>query len=169
MEIIRDRYTIRPLVESDAVSLAENINNINIWRNVRDALPHPYTQQDATEFIAQCVGSGEVFAIEIDGKVVGSIGYSPQNDVERLSAEIGYWLGERYWGRGIMSEVVGEVCSYVFAKTDIIRLYASVFEYNIASMRVLEKAGFVKVGIMCSAAVKESKIINLHHYELVKR
>ena len=91
-----------------------------------------------------------------------------QCDVERLSAEIGYWIGEPHWNRGIAGDAVGSICEYAFRETELIRLFASVFEYNAPSMRVLEKNGFRKVGVQRRAAIKEGRIIDLHLYERVK-
>lgn len=89
-------------------------------------------------------GPAENFAIDIDGKAVGGVGFVMGSDVERISAEIGYWLGEQYWGRGIMTSAVQEAVKYAFETLPIMRIYAGVFEYNIPSMKVLEKAGFKK-------------------------
>ena len=111
---------------------------------------------------------GYEFAIVIDGEAAGGIGLVRQSDVERLSAEIGYWIGEPHWNRGIAGDAVGSICEYAFRETELIRLFASVFEYNAPSMRVLEKNGFRKVGVQRRAAIKEGRIIDLHLYERVK-
>lgn len=131
------RYELRPWSLSDCRSLAEYANNIHVWNNLRDSFPSPYTEEDARVYIANTLTKDCVqdFAIIVDGKAVGGIGFIPQVDVERYSAEIGYWLGEPYWGCGIMSKVVSEVVEYVFATTELVRLYASVFK----SIRLPEK------------------------------
>lgn len=170
-EIYIMNYQLRAWKQEDAPSLALHINNINIWNNIRDGLPHPYTEEDAATFIKMNIehkGLQENFAIEINGEAVGGIGFIIGNDVERISAEIGYWLSEQYWGCGIMTSVVKEAVKYAFENLPVIRIYAGVFEYNIPSMRVLEKAGFTKEAILRKAAIKNGKIIDLHYYALIK-
>ena len=166
-----DRYSLRAWEISDCDSLAENANNINVWNNVRDYFPHPYAVNDARIFITKTLekDSIEDFAIIINGKAVGGIGFIPLNDVERLSAEIGYWLGETYWNNGIMTSVLKDTVNYIFENTEIIRVFAAIFEHNTPSMKVLEKAGFQKIGILHKAAIKNNKIIDMHYYELVKK
>lgn len=170
MKIERDKLIIREWTREDRSALARNINNINIWNNVRDGLPFPYTEEDADFFINVVLEKAyqQDFAIEIDGMAAGSVGIIPGHDVERLNAEIGFWLGEQFWGRGVMSEAVSLISRYIFENTDMIRLFASVYEYNTASMRVLEKAGFTKIAVFHKAAIKNGKILDLHYYELVK-
>ena len=170
MEIQRPGYLLREWRATDCTSLARYANNINIWRNVRDRFPHPYTEEDGRFFIGNIVpqSPGYEFAIVIDGEAAGGIGLVRQSDVERLSAEIGYWIGEPHWNRGIAGDAVGSICEDAFRETELIRLFASVFEYNAPSMRVLEKNGFRKVGVQRRAAIKEGRIIDLHLYERVK-
>lgn len=170
---IHDRngnFLLREWRLEDAVSLARNISNINIWNNVRDGLPYPYTERNAEEYLHVVSEKPYVqdLAIVIDHEAVGGIGFIPLCDVERYSAEIGYWLGEDYWNRGIMSEAIRQVVEYVFRETDIIRLFASVYEYNPASMRVLEKAGFTRQAVLRKAAVKNGKVIDMHYFDIVK-
>lgn len=167
MLIEREGYVLREWRPSDAEELVLNVNNIRIWNSTRDGLPHPYTRVHADAFIAMATAKEvtEEFAVVVDGRAVGCVGYVPGVDVERVSAEVGYWLGEAYWGRGIMSDAVEALAEYVFAHTPILRLFASVFEFNEPSMRVLEKAGFRKVGVLRRAAVKNGRIIDLHYYE----
>lgn len=170
MKIEREKYILRQLNINDADSIAKHANNINIWNNVRDYFPHPYVKQNAIDFITfvNQKESIEDFSIVVDGNAVGMVGIVPQTDVERVSAEIGYWLGEDYWNKGLMTNVVLDVVDYVFNNTPIIRLFAPVFEHNIASMRVLEKAGFQKIAVLRNAAIKNNKIIDMHYHELVK-
>ncbi|NDW18502.1 N-acetyltransferase [Dysgonomonas sp. 216] len=169
-EIIRKDYTIRPWQMSDIESLARNANNINIWNNVRDYFPHPYDEEDAKSFIKMASGKNPIqdFSIEVNGKAVGGIGYIPGFDVERINAEIGYWLGEEYWNKGIMGNAIKDMVDYIFENTDIIRLFASVFDFNLASMQVLQKNGFRKLTIFKNAAIKNNKVIDLYYYELLK-
>lgn len=170
IRIERGEYILREWRPADAGSLVEQVDNINIWNNTRDGLPHPYTRAAADTFIALATGKPvpEEFAIEIDRKAVGCVGYVPGSDVERISAEVGYWLGESYWGRGIMSDALDTLAGHIFTHTAILRLFASVFEFNEPSMRVLEKAGFRKVGILRNAAVKNGRITDMHYYERTK-
>ncbi len=160
-------FTLRPLRSEDAESLARHANDLRIWDNLRDAFPHPYTRSDADAFIALASGKNPVqdFAVVIDGEAVGCMGYVPGTDVERVSAEVGYWLGEPYRNCGVTSEALDALAEHIFRTTDILRLFATVFSRNQASMRVLEKAGFRKVGILRKAAVKNGRVVDLHYYE----
>ena len=169
--IMEDKgYILRRWKLTDTRRLAENANNINIWNNVRDYFPHPYSEKDAKVFINMTLQSKQPsdFAIVINDEAAGGIGFIQGKDVERLNAEIGYWLGEKYWGKGIMTNVLKDVADYIFTNTEIIRLFTCVFEYNIGSMKVLEKSGFRKVGVFKNAAIKNGKIIDMHYYELIK-
>jgi RimJ/RimL family protein N-acetyltransferase len=165
-------YKLRECQLSDAASLAENANNINIWNNVRDYFPHPYTEEDGKQFIRMTLGKPKPatdMAIVIDGKTVGGLGIVLQTDVERISAEIGYWLGENYWNRGIMTCAVREMVSYVFLNfPELKKIYAPVFGFNIASQRVLQKAGFKCEGILKQAAIKNGIVTDLHYYSMLK-
>ncbi len=159
-------FNLRRWQKGDEASLAKYANNYHIWRNVRDAFPHPYTFDDAHHWISMCEAEKQptVFAIEINGEAVGGVGIVPQKDVFRKNAEIGYWLGEPFWGKGIVTEAVKEISEYAFKHFDIHRLYAGVFEYNPASMRVLEKAGFHFEAILYQSVCKENKLWNEHIY-----
>lgn len=159
-------FYLRPYRDGDEASLAKNANNYQIWRNVRDIFPNPYTLQDAHQWIGLCKGETKptVFAIDVDGEVIGGIGIVLQKDVFRKNAEIGYWLAEPFWGKGIATEAVQEMTQYAFKYFDIHRLYAGVFEYNPASMRVLEKAGFHFETILYQSVFKEGKLWNEHIY-----
>jgi [ribosomal protein S5]-alanine N-acetyltransferase len=171
MRIEKENYILRKWSLNDSASLATYANNIHIWNNVRDYFPHPYSQADAVTFISKVLAKPKPstdFAIEIDGKAVGGIGIVPNEDVERITAEIGYWLGEPFWNRGIMSQVIRDVANYTFSNFAISKLYAPVFEHNKASMRALEKAGFTKEAILYKAAIKNNKVLNLHYYVLFK-
>jgi len=138
------RCTVREWRPGDVDSLVKHANNIKVWRNLHDAFPHPYTRADAVEWVQQTARdhADTVFAIEVDGNAVGGIGLHPGKDVERRTAAIGYWLGEEFWGRGIATEALAAVTAYAFSKFDIERLEAFVFEWNLPSARVLEKAGY---------------------------
>ena len=108
------------------------------------------------------------FAITVDNMVIGSIGIFRQGNIHRQTAELGYYIAEEYWGKGIMTEAVKQICEYVFAKSDIIRIYAEPFAYNIASCRVLEKVGFQYEGTLRSNAVKNGRVIDMEMYSLLK-
>ncbi|MDR2885418.1 MAG: GNAT family N-acetyltransferase [Rikenellaceae bacterium] len=162
-------FTLRPWRMEDCESLAHHANNVQIYNNVRDHFPHPYTAADAVQFITMVQAApGHTFAIEVGGQAVGGVGIVPGTDIERVSAEVGYWLGEEYWGHGIVTAATRALCDYVFANTEIVRLWAGVFAHNRASMRVLEKAGFTHLTTMRRAAIKNGVIIDLEYYELLK-
>ena len=165
------KFILRSWQLTDKASLAEHANNIHVWNNLRDYFPHPYTEDDGELFIRMVLNKPAPvidFAIDVNGKAVGGIGIILNKDVERISAEMGYWLGEDYWNKGIMSQAIKQMSEYVFANCSIIKLYATPFSFNLASMRVLEKAGFVKEGILRQAAIKNGKVIDLHYYGLIK-
>ena len=164
-------FELREWRLSDVASLAENANNINVWNNVRDYFPYPYSEKDGEQFIEMCLNKPKPatdLAIVVDGKAVGGIGIVLQNDVERIGAEIGYWIGENYWNKGIMTKVVKEMTEYVFLNFPLHKIYAPIFDFNIASQKVLQKAGFEREGILKQAAIKNDKIIDLHYYSLLK-
>lgn len=157
---------LRPLTEDDKTRLSELANNSNISSQLRDAFPHPYTIENAEQFIAMCMNHfpTQVFAIEYKGAYVGNIGLHKETDVYCKSAELGYFLGEPYWNKGIMTQAVNLICKYGFDTLDIIRIHSGIFEFNIASQRVLEKCGFTKEGIFKNAIYKNGKICDEIRY-----
>ena len=163
---------IRKWELSDAKDLAAALSNRKVQDNLRDGLPYPYTEQDGKEFISAMLSADEnetfAFAITVNNMVIGSIGIFRQGNIHRQTAELGYYIAEEYWGKGIMTEAVKQICEYVFAKSDIIRIYAEPFAYNIASCRVLEKVGFQYEGTLRSNAVKNGKVIDMEMYSLLK-
>lgn len=163
---------IRKWELSDAADLAAALSNKKIQDNLRDGLPYPYTERDAAEYISAMLSADEnetfAFAITVDGKVIGSIGIFRQGNIHRQTAELGYYIAEGYWGKGIMTEAVKQICRCVFEKSDIIRVYAEPFACNSASCRVLEKAGFQYEGTLRSNAVKNSEVIDMKMYSLLK-
>lgn len=163
---------IRKWELSDAKDLSIALSNRKIQDNLRDGLPYPYTEEDGAAFISDMLSEDEndtfAFAITVDGKVIGSIGVFRQGNIHRQTAELGYYIAEEYWGKGIMTEAVKQICEYVFNKSDIIRIYAEPFAYNAASCRVLEKAGFQYEGMLRSNAVKNGKVIDMKMYSLLK-
>jgi RimJ/RimL family protein N-acetyltransferase len=172
---VNKNFELRELQLSDAASLAENANNIRLWENLFDSFPHPYTEEDAKQFIEKKLNkpkSAMDFAIVVDEKVVGGISILPKEDVNislRITAEIGYWLGEKYWNRGIMTKAIQQTVTYAFTSFPYLRkIYATPFDFNIASQKVLEKAGFEREAILKQAAIKNGKVIDLHFYSLLK-
>lgn len=163
---------IRKWALSDAKELAAALSNKKVQDNLRDGLPYPYTEQDGTDYISAMLSADEnetfAFAITADEKVVGSIGIFRQGNIHRQTAELGYYIAEEYWGKGIMTEAVKQICGYVFDMSDIIRIYAEPFAYNAASCRVLEKAGFQYEGTLRNNAVKNGEIIDMKMYSLLK-
>jgi len=156
------RCQVRSYLGSDAASLARHADNRKIWLNLRDAFPHPYSIRDARAFIraARRDRPERFFAIAVEGAAVGGIGFTLQRDVERVSAEIGYWLGEEFWGRGITTEALQALTGYAMRTHELTRLYAVPYEWNPASFRVLEKAGYVLEGRMRRSAMKDGKILD---------
>ncbi len=166
------KCSIRPWQLEDAADLAKMLNNKNILNNLRDGLPYPYTKKDAEDFILSMHSADQTktfaFAITADDKVVGSIGVFRCDNIHSRTAEMGYYIGEPYWGRGLGTSAVKQVCKYIFEHTNIIRIFAEPFDYNTASCRVLEKAGFNLEGILRKNAVKNGKVLDMKMYSLVK-
>jgi len=144
MELILKTCTLRYFEEGDEESIVKNANNKNVWINLRNFFPSPYTLQDAKNWIkqTQLTEPKTIFAIDVDGNAVGSIGFIIKDDVYSRSAEVGYWLGEDHWGKGIATEALTAITKYAFDNFDLARLYAGVYEWNKTSVRVLEKAGY---------------------------
>jgi ribosomal-protein-alanine N-acetyltransferase len=161
-----DRCTIRRFALPDAPSLAHYANNRKVWRNMRDLMPHPYALADAEAFLGTVLGCDRPthFAIDVDGAAVGGIGVRLKGDIERVGAELGYWLGEPFWNRGILSEAVPAFTRWALAEFELTRIEAIVFEWNPASARVLEKAGFVLEGTLRQSAIKDGQLINRWMY-----
>ena len=156
----------------DKSDLAIILNNPKVLNNLRDGLPYPYTENDAENFIRAMLSAGKgntfAFAITLDDKAIGSIGVFRQDNIHCKTAEMGYYIGEAYWGNGYMTNAIKQVCEYVFEKTDIILIYAEPFAHNIASCRALEKAGFQYEGTLKSNAVKCGSIVDMKMYALVR-
>ncbi len=169
-ELQQGNLTVREFRDSDKVALASLCNNPKIHNNLRDIIPFPYLEKDAEYFINLC-GNERVktnFAIEFEGEFVGVIGFGLQTDVYRLSAEIGYWIGEPFWGKGIATRAVKLLVEYGFLHLGLVRIYSSVFDYNKASQRVMEKAGFLLEGIFRKAIFKNGKICDEYRYAILK-
>ena len=161
-------FELRKWRLSDARDLAAVLSNKNILNNLRDGLPYPYTEQDAAEYINAMLSADEkdtfAYAITVAGKAVGSIGAFRQSNIHSQTAELGYYLDERLWGQGIMSEAIRRICDIIFDTTDILRIFAEPFSYNVGSCRALEKAGFALEGTMKNNAVKNGKALDMRMY-----
>jgi RimJ/RimL family protein N-acetyltransferase len=160
---------VRDWSADDRGSLLRLANNRRIWRNLKDRFPHPYGEAEADAWLALVREHPERtgWAIEVDGLAAGGIGLKPGEDIHAKSANIGYWLGEPYWGRGIMSDAVRAVSSHALSQLGLARVEAMVYEWNPASMRVLEKCGFVREGVMRKSIFKDGQLIDSVMYARV--
>ena len=161
--------TLRPWREDDIGALVRHANNRQVWINLRDRFPHPYTAEEAQRWLqrASQLEPETAFAIEIGGEAAGGIGLELQQDIERLSAEIGFWLGQAHWGKGIMTNALQFVSERALSGS-LVRLYASVLEWNPVSMRVLEKAGYQREGVLRKAAFKDGRLADRVLYARVR-
>jgi len=153
---------IRSWRSRDAESLARHASNRKVWINMRDRFPHPYSRADAEAFLESVIGSDPEthFAIEHAGEAAGGVGYVLGTDVHRRSAELGFWLAEGLWGKGIMTAVVKAMVPRIFALHDLVRIHAYVFDWNPASMHVLEKCGFTSEGRLRLSVTKDGRTID---------
>ncbi len=170
MELFLTQAVIRSWRPEDIPSLVRHANNRRVWRNLKDRFPHPYTVTDAEQWICQATAATPEthFTIAIDGQSVGGIGLDLHGDVFRRSAEIGIWLGEPYWGRGIATEAVRALTEYGFTHFDLCRIFGGVFEWNPASMRMLEKAGYFFEGRLRKSVTKDGQTIDQMLYAIVR-
>jgi ribosomal-protein-alanine N-acetyltransferase len=163
-------FALRPWRPGDATDLVKHANNPRIASNLRDGFPYPYTLPDARMWL-KMVGENNddvILAIEVNGEASGGIGLHGLKDVYRYNSEIGYWLSESQWGKGIMTRAVAAMVKHAFTRTNWIRLFACIFENNPSSMRVLEKNGFRPEAIHRNAVMKEGKMMNEHLFALLK-
>ena len=160
---------VRSWQASDLASLVEHANNWNVWINLRDRFPHPYTKSDGQKFVraSRQMQPETFFAIAVNGEAVGGLGFVLQSDVDRVSAEVGYWLGEAFWGRGIVTEALVAITRHAIAQHGLTRLFALPFAYNTASCRVLEKAGYVLEARLRRSAIKDGTIVDQFQYAYV--
>jgi len=170
MQLIQDNVILRELEEKDVVAIAALANNSKIAINLRDKFPQPYLIEDAKWFVnfAKNESSDHRFAIEYQGSFCGIIGLHIKEDVYRKNLELGYWLGEPFWGKGIVTKAIGLICGYGFQNLDCNRIYAGVFEFNPASMKILEKNGFVKEGVLRQSIYKNNRFWDEHKFGLVR-
>lgn len=164
---------IRPWQIGDAERLSKLLNNKKILDNLRDGLPFPYTRENAEEFINCMIAADRncnfSFAVICNDEVAGSVGIFRKDNIHARTAELGYYIGEPFWNKGIATEAVEKACNYVLSNTDIIRIYAEPFSRNKASCRVLEKAGFVFEGTLHANAVKNGIIEDMQMYAKIKQ
>ena len=162
MQLSLTTCSVRSWRAADADSLVAYANNRKIWLNLRDRFPHPYTKRDALEFLrsVRAQQPETVFAIVVDNEAVGSIGFFPKQDVDRVSAEIGYWLGEPFWGRGIATDALAAATRHAIEQHHLTRIFALPFASNVASCRVLEKAGYVLEARLRRSAIKDGVILD---------
>ena len=164
-------YILRTWRMTDAAALSWYANDPEVAMNLRDTFPNPYGLEDAKAYIQKCrekEGEQLCRAIIVNGEAAGSIVVIPGTDVDRRRAEIGYWLAKPYWGKGLMTDVVGQICREAFAQFDIVRIGAEVYSRNLASRRVLEKNGFTLEGILRKSIFKNGKLLNSRLYGLLK-
>jgi RimJ/RimL family protein N-acetyltransferase len=162
--------TIRSWRLEDAPSLAAHANNRNVWLTLRDRMPHPYTLAHAEAYVRDRIEQPHrlMFCIDVDGEAVGGIGVHPGDDVNRLTAELGYWLAEPFWGRGIMSAAVAAMVRYAFEHQALERIEAYVYASNPASARVLEKCGFTYEGRLRRNVIKDGAMLDSLLYALLR-
>lgn len=170
MNVTIKDLVLRNFKIEDAASICKYADNRKIWLNLRDGFPHPYSFKDAEVFISKVKSKNPetIFAFSKKGSAVGAIGVTSGEDVHKKSAELGYWLAEPYWGKGIMTEAVGVITDIAFKNLDIVRIFAGIYETNEASARVLEKNGFEFEGRLKSSVFKDGKIMDQLLYAKIK-
>lgn len=165
-------FILRQWRKEDAAEIAKAADNPRIAMNLRNSFPNPYTLEDAKRYINDCIskeGKNQITrAIEVNGKAAGSVGIFIKDDVYEKSGELGYWLSEDHWRKGITSRAVGMICREAFARFDIIRIFAEPFDCNAASRGVLEKSGFTYEGTMRSGVYKNGKVHSYCMYSLLR-
>ena len=161
---------LRLWAHRDAESLVRHADDYEVWRYLRDRFPHPYTPGDAEAWLSRQVDASPPldFTISLDGEAVGGIGLVPGADVERLSAEVGYWLGRPVWGRGLATRALRSITAYAFDSLGLLRVFALPFEFNTASVRVLERAGYAREGLLRDAAIKEGRVTSYFLYAMTR-
>lgn len=162
MELECGPCTIRSWHRGDEDNLPSHANNREIWINLRDQFPYPYTRADAKRWLKHitAVTPETSFAIDVNGEAVGGIALVLHDDVERCSAEVGYWLSEQYWGRGIATAALKAITEYAFTHLKLTRVFAVPFARNDASIRVLEKAGYTCEGRLRRSAIKDGVVLD---------
>ncbi len=169
---MEERVILRSWREEDAGALARIIGNKKIQDRLRDGIPYPYTEEDGLVFIREMLAADRemvyAYAIVADGRLAGSIALFRQGNIHRRTGEVGYYLGEEFWGRGIGSRALALLCDKLFQETDLLRIYAEPFAENSASCRILEKNGFRCEGTMRQNALKNGRILDMKLYALLR-
>jgi RimJ/RimL family protein N-acetyltransferase len=167
--LIAQDIILRKLTSADKESLALLANNKKVWDNLRDYISFPYTEQNAEDFIVLVKDESPTmtFAIAYQEQFCGVISLVRQTDVYRLTAEIGYWIGEPFWNKGIATKAVQLITAYGFNELGLVRIHTGIFEYNKISMRVLEKCGYRKDGVFEKSVIKNEQIWNEHRYSII--
>jgi ribosomal-protein-alanine N-acetyltransferase len=162
MEIVCPSCVLRPLVPTDADALARHANDADVAANLRDRFPHPYSRADADAYIAHAAKRSPQtsFGIVAGGEAIGTISLMLGEDIARRSAEVGYWIGREYWGRGIATDALRAATRYAFDSLGLARVFAVPFASTAASARVLEKAGYAREGVMRQSAIKYDRLID---------
>ncbi len=171
MEWNMDSFVIRPWKKGDDDSIVKYANNLEVAKNLKDRFPHPYTIDDAINWIEIATAEALLdlnWAIVIEGEAAGGIGLDPGTDIYRYSAEIGYWLGEKYWGKGIMTKAVSLITDYGLSELGLHRIFTSVYQWNPGSMRVLEKNGYTLEGVQRKSVYKNGQIIDSSMYSRIR-
>lgn len=165
-----DSFNLRTLEVTDKLSLAKYANNYKIWRNLKDGFPYPYSIQDAEEYILinKMDSPAKNLCIDYNGECIGIVGFTTQSDIYKKTVVFGYWLGEPFWGKGIMTIAVQKAIEYIFKNFDIERIHTGVMEHNTASMRVLEKAGFKFECKFEKSIFKDEKLWDEFRYSLLR-
>jgi [ribosomal protein S5]-alanine N-acetyltransferase len=161
---------VRPWRRDDLDALLRHANNPKIAANLRDQFPHPYTRRDGLDYLnyVRAMDVPMSLAMEFEGGAIGGIGFKLGVDIARLSVEMGYWLAEPYWGRGLTTRAVMAASDWAFDSYKVVRIYATTFSHNVASMRVLEKAGFQREGLLRRSAVKNGVVLDQVMYAKVR-
>ena len=170
MELKGEGFTLRGWHIDDVEALQKHADNPNVYSFLTDRFPHPYTMEVAINWVNLMLQQEPllIFVIAVDDNLIGVIGIEMRDDVYRKAPLLGYWLAEEYWGRGIMTEVVKLVAGYAFENLDIVRLQSGVLANNPGSMRVLEKAGFLKEGVLRNNIIKNGVVMDEYIYGMVK-
>jgi RimJ/RimL family protein N-acetyltransferase len=153
---------VRSWRKDDLKSLVRHANNAKIAANLRDQFPHPYTRRDGIDFLeyAHTQEPECSFAIDLHGEAVGGVGFLLGRDIARMSAEMGYWLSEELWGQGIATRAVAAMSDWALESYKLTRVFAMAFAHNAGSIRVLEKSGFEREGVMRRSAIKNEVVLD---------
>lgn len=170
MELQGNGFKLRGWRHDDVTAIQRHADNPNIYNYLLDRFPHPYTMEAAENWVSAMLAMrpNYNFVIDLDGEACGVIGLEIRDDVYRKSPLLGYWIGEDYWGRGIMPQAIRLITNFAFTELDMIRIQAGVLSNNPRSMRTLEKAGFVKEGILRHNIIKNGQLLDEHIYGTVK-